>query len=281
MRSQAHYFKGHPIHPILIPFPIAFLSGALLFDLAGLALGEAALHAVAYYLVPVGIAAGLLAAVPGAIDYARTVPPDSSGKRRALRHGLVNASALVLFGVAFWLRATGATAGFPDAAAGPAAAAAAAAPGWLVLALQAAGAGLLVWGGWMGGTLVYRNQIGVDHRYAGAGKWREASVEHRPGEPVRVAKADELDVDQMKLLRVGDQRIVLARTAAGYVAFDDHCTHRGGSLAGGVTGCGVVHCPWHGSQFDVATGAVRAGPAEEGIGTYRVEVAGDDVRLIL
>jgi uncharacterized membrane protein/nitrite reductase/ring-hydroxylating ferredoxin subunit len=267
MRSQAHFLKGHPIHPMLIPFPIAFLPGALLFDLAGLALGAPALFTVAFYLVPAGIASGLLAAVPGAVDYVRTVPPESSGKRRALRHGVVNASALVLFGVAFWLRATAAEPG-PE-------------PGWAVLALQAAGTGLLVWGGWMGATLVYRNQIGVDHRYAGAGKWREASVEHRPGEAVRVAAADELEVDQMKLLRVGELRIVLGRTADGYVAFDDHCTHRGGSLAGGVMGCGIVHCPWHGSQFDVATGAVRAGPAEEAIGTYEVEVVGDEVRLMV
>jgi uncharacterized membrane protein len=34
MRSKASY-KGHPIHPALIPFPFAFLYGAFFFDLAG------------------------------------------------------------------------------------------------------------------------------------------------------------------------------------------------------------------------------------------------------
>jgi nitrite reductase/ring-hydroxylating ferredoxin subunit len=92
--------------------------------------------------------------------------------------------------------------------------------------------------------------------------------------------SDELEIDQMKLLHVDGQRIVLARTEEGYVAFDDHCTHRGASLADGSMICGTVQCPWHGSQFDVRTGSVRAGPAEEGIGTHRVEESGGEVRLV-
>src|SRR5262249_37928684 len=88
-----------------------------------------------------------------------------------------------------------------------------------------------------------------------------------------------LKVNQMKLLRVGGRRVVLARTEQGYTAFDDHCTHRGGSLAGGVMACDTVTCPWHGSQFDVRTGAVKSGPAEEPIGVYSVEQVGDGVRL--
>jgi nitrite reductase/ring-hydroxylating ferredoxin subunit len=134
----------------------------------------------------------------------------------------------------------------------------------------------------MGGTLSFRNQIGVDHRYAGAGKWSEAEISARPGEPVAVARSDELEVDQMKLLRLeGGRRLVLARTETGYVAFDDHCTHKGGSLAGGLMACGTVICPWHGSQFDVNTGAARAGPAEQGIRTYPVEQSDGEVRLVL
>ena len=74
-------------------------------------------------------------------------------------------------------------------------------------------------------------------------------------------------------------QIVLARTDDGWAAFEDRCTHRGGSLAGGQMTCGTVICPWHGSQFDVATGAVSAGPAEESIRTFPVEVEGGEVRL--
>jgi nitrite reductase/ring-hydroxylating ferredoxin subunit len=62
----------------------------------------------------------------------------------------------------------------------------------------------------------------------------------------------------------------MLRTENTHVAFDDHCTHKGGSLAGGTMICGTVQCPWHGSQFDVRTGMVNAGPAMEKINTYKV-----------
>jgi nitrite reductase/ring-hydroxylating ferredoxin subunit len=122
----------------------------------------------------------------------------------------------------------------------------------------------------MGGTLVYRNQIGVDHRYAGAGKWKDTRAAPDTA-PIPVANADALEPNQMQLVRVGERRIVLARTEERYVAFDDRCPHRGGSLAGGILACGTVTCPWHGSQFDVASGDVRSGPAREPIPAYRVE----------
>jgi nitrite reductase/ring-hydroxylating ferredoxin subunit/uncharacterized membrane protein len=263
MRSKASY-KGHPIHPALITFPFAFLYGAFVFDVAGRVAGRASWWTVGAHLAVAGIVMALVAAVPGFIDYVYTVPPRSTGKRRATRHMLVNLSAVALFAVAWWLR------GSADAA-----------PEVTQLVVEATGAALLGAGGWMGGVLVNRNQIGVDHRYAGAGKWREASVDAQPGRPVAAAKSDELQVNQMKLVRAGDRRIVLARTEQGYTAFDDHCTHRGGSLAGGVLICGTVQCPWHGSQFDARTGEVKAGPAEKRIGTYRVDERDGDVWLSL
>ena len=147
--------------------------------------------------------------------------------------------------------------------------------------LEAIGLVLLAIGGYMGGTLVTRNLNSVDHRYAQAGKWREETIEGRKDQAVVVAKPDELQVDQMKLLRVGNQRIVLARTEKGYVAFDDRCTHRGGSLAGGVMVCGTVQCLWHGSQFDVSTGKVKAGPATKKISVYQITEEEGVVKLVL
>jgi nitrite reductase/ring-hydroxylating ferredoxin subunit len=43
--------------------------------------------------------------------------------------------------------------------------------------------------------------------------------------------------------------------------------------------CGVVQCPWHGSQFDVRSGQVKAGPAKKAIVTYPVTVEGGDVMI--
>jgi nitrite reductase/ring-hydroxylating ferredoxin subunit/uncharacterized membrane protein len=259
MRSAASV-KGHPIHAMLIPFPIAFLVGAFLFDAGALIWGAPAFVTTAGYLAVAGIAMAVVAAIPGAIDYFRTVPPDSSAKQRATRHALANLGALALFALGLMLR--GGLDAMPTAPS---------------LAVWLVGLALLSMGGWMGGTLVYRNQIGVDHRYAGAGKWSETRVEGNG--VLTVARDDELEVDQMKLVHVDGERIVLARTEEGYVAFEDRCPHRGASLAGGTMICGTVQCPWHGSQFQVTDGAVQAGPAESGIRTYAVRVSEGEVRL--
>jgi nitrite reductase/ring-hydroxylating ferredoxin subunit len=167
---------------------------------------------------------------------------------------MANLSAVALFGAA--------RIGRRDSSRGPSA--------WRLLA-ELAGAGLLGAGGWLGGTLVTRNQISVDHRYANAGKWRVERLpeERLQGRRLEVSVSD-LEPDQMKLVLVGDRRIVVARTGDGCVAFDDRCTHKGGPLSDGALACGIVQCPWHGSQFDVQTGEVRRGPALAPIDTYEV-----------
>src|SRR5688572_6495780 len=261
MRSRAS-IKGHPIHPALIPFPFAFLVGAVAFDATGALVDRPAFWTTGAYLALGGIGAALVAAIPGFVDYFLTVPPKSSAKRRATKHMLLNLSAVGLFAAAWALRGS-----------------AESRPELLQLLLEAAGAGLLTVGSWMGGTLTFRNQIGVDHRYARAGKWSEEHVTADAEGSAILARSGELEIDQMKLVHVNGRRIVLARTADGYVAFDDRCTHKGGSLAGGSMMCGRVQCPWHGSQFDVASGAVKAGPAEKAIEAFRVEKRGDRLQI--
>lgn len=263
MRSKAS-IDGHPIHPMLIVFPFGFLMGGFFFDLVGRVAQHPSLWSVGFYLTIAGVATALLAAIPGFIDYIFTVPPQSSGKARATKHMLIQLTMVALFLVAWLLRDSAATA-----------------PGTVTLGLEGIGSLLLGIGGWLGGTLAYRNAIGVDHRYAEAGVWKEASYSEITDGPIVVGRSDELKVNQMKLLHVGKQRIVLGRTEDGYVAFDDSCTHRGGSLAGGVMLCGTVHCPWHGSQFDTHTGKATAGPAKKAIKTYQVDKNGNEVRLTL
>jgi nitrite reductase/ring-hydroxylating ferredoxin subunit len=53
------------------------------------------------------------------------------------------------------------------------------------------------------------------------------------------------------------------------------CTHKGGPLNEGTLDGSTVTCPWHGSQFDVCTGAVLRGPAREPVKSYRVTLEGD------
>lgn len=253
MKSRAN-FKDHPIHPILVNFPIAFFTGTWLFDVIGLFTADNIVMIPAYYLNIGGIGFALLAAVAGLIDYTHTVPPNSSAKKRAAKHGLLNVSVVALFGIALYLRLS------PDLEINN---------DFFILFIETIAVVILSIAGWLGGTLVYRNQIGVDIRYAHAGRWREEYAHERNG-LVEVHDVYAMKSNQMRLLHVSGRRIVLARTEDKFVAFDDHCTHRGGSLAGGSMACNIVQCPWHGSQFDVITGEAKAGPAKHAISTYPV-----------
>lgn len=248
MKSRAS-IKGHPIHPILVSFPVAFFTGTLVFDILG-HFSANGFSQTALYLEIAGLASAVIAAVPGLIDFLFTVPAKSSAKKRAAMHGLTNVAALILFAAALVYRLSAGTPAFI-----------------LLLIPEAAGLALLTVAGWMGGTLVYRNQIGVNPRYAGAGKWKEEYVRTADGE-FTIDNIGELKLNQMRLIHVEGKRIVIAHTENGYKAFSDHCTHRGGSLAGGAIICGTVQCPWHGSQFDVSSGAVKAGPADQAIEVY-------------
>jgi nitrite reductase/ring-hydroxylating ferredoxin subunit/uncharacterized membrane protein len=244
---------------MLVSFPFAYLFGSACLDAGARVMRKGTLSHTAGHMRAMGLGAAALAAVPGIIDYFGAVPPRSSARDRATRHALANISALTLFGAAHAAQRRN---GAP--------------PRWAVAA-GTAGAGLLAFAGWLGGTLVYRNQIGVDHRYADAGKWQSATLPPPPqgGGWVDAGPVDALGVDQMKLLEIGERRVVLARTDAGLSAFSDRCTHKGGPLSDGALVCGVVQCPWHGSQFNVRSGAVTRGPAGEAIEVFQVrEVSG-------
>ena len=261
MKSKAH-FKGHPLHPILVSFPIAFFIGTLILDVLGLVYSRDDFYTTAMYLEIAGIGFALFAAVPGIIDYLFVIPPNSSAKKRGATHGLINITMVIIFSVALMLRKKEEVSFM------------------IIIGLEIAGIILLSIAGWLGGTLVFRNQIGVDIRYAHAGKWKEEYIDNADGE-INVASIDELKVNQMKLIHVRGKRIVVCRTEKGYAAFDDYCTHRGGSLAGGTMICGTVQCPWHGSQFDVLSGIVMAGPANKCISVYPVKETDKMVYLIL
>lgn len=257
MKSRAH-FKGHPIHPILVAFPIAFFIGTFLSDLIFVFTDRDFFSQMAEYLEAGGILFTVIAAIPGIIDYFAVVPPESSAMKRATTHGILNLTLLVVFTLALVMRQNSEINFI------------------IILLMELSGVIILTVSGWLGGTLVYRNQIGVDHRYADAGKWKEETIkaDDRAGLKIEIKEIGELGVNQIMLLHVNGRRIAVGRTESEYVAFDDHCTHKGGALADGAMICGTVQCPWHGSQFNVRTGSVIAGPAKEPIKTYRIEASG-------
>jgi nitrite reductase/ring-hydroxylating ferredoxin subunit len=65
------------------------------------------------------------------------------------------------------------------------------------------------------------------------------------------------------------------KVAGHFCATQAKCTHKQGPLNEGKLDGSTVTCPWHGSQFDVCTGAVLQGPAVDPLKTYRVIVEGE------
>src|SRR5690348_15905332 len=96
MRARAQ-LRSHPLHPMLVAFPIGLWSGSFAFDVAALALGYPSLAAAGFYAVIGGCAGAVLAAIAGATDLFGVVPSRSSAKQRGYIHALLNVAALVLF----------------------------------------------------------------------------------------------------------------------------------------------------------------------------------------
>ena len=137
-------FLGHPVHPILIVFPLGLLIMALIFDVIYFATGEAAFATAAYWDIAAGIIGGLLAAVFGLIDWLN-VPNGTRAKSVGMWHGLGNVVVVVLFALSWWLR-SGEAGHAPSTTA-------------FILALVGIGIGGVA--GWLGGELVDRLGVGV------------------------------------------------------------------------------------------------------------------------
>ncbi|GAA4402404.1 hypothetical protein GCM10023168_12920 [Fodinibacter luteus] len=71
--------------------------------------------------------------------------------------------------------------------------------------------------------------------------------------------------------------VVTQPTAGDYKAFSAVCPHQGCTV--GSVADGVISCPCHGSQFDIATGAVTQGPATRGLEVKGVSVGADGITL--
>ncbi len=94
---------------------------------------------------------------------------------------------------------------------------------------------------------------------------------------VEIATVGELSDGELKPVEVGDRTIVLLNVSGDLFAIDDECTHQGCSLSDGDLDGDQLSCVCHGSVFNVRTGEVVEGPAEEPVPTYPVHIEGDTV----
>ena len=143
---------NHPIHPMLVAFPIGFFGAVLVSDVISIWAGRLFWPVMSTYLIAFGVIAALVAAVFGFIDYF-TAPMPAAVKRTATTHMVLNLAVVVLYAAAFFVRnANGSSA--------------------LGYVLTYIGLAVLVTSGWYGGHLVYAGRVGVQDE-------RDVSVEGR------------------------------------------------------------------------------------------------------
>lgn len=145
MRTPASIGK-HPIHPMLIVFPIGLWIFSLACDLIYLAGAPGAWNTVAFYSMIGGFIGALLAAVPGFIDFFRYEGGAPPVKKIATIHMAINLTVVVLYAINIWLRA-----GNPASMSIP-------------ILLSIIGVALLFVSGWLGGQMVHVYGVGVEGR---------------------------------------------------------------------------------------------------------------------
>lgn len=137
---------GHPIHPMLIPFPLAMLALLPVTDIVYASTEHWFWASVSYYLLWAGLISAGLAGIFGLVDFIGV--PRVRSVRAGWAHMLLNVAIVALSFVNLLLR-------WGDTADGIL-------PSGLILSLVAAG--LLLVSGWYGGELVYRHKVGLSDR---------------------------------------------------------------------------------------------------------------------
>ena len=216
---------GHPLHPVLTDVPLGAWTVATVLDLAGGDNGHE--NRAADAAIGIGLAGAVGAAVTGLTDWQHTAAEE---RRVGVVHGLLNISATALYATSLAFRLRGArAAGRTFAGLG------------FTVALGAA---------YLGGHLVYRKRIGVDH--APRADW---------GDFVTALPEAELKESVPQRVDVRGVPVVLIRRAGRIHALADSCAHLGGPLSEGRIDDVAIRCPWHGSRFALDDGAVLEGPS--------------------
>jgi uncharacterized membrane protein len=144
MRTRLKLF-GHPIHPMLVVFPVGMFITSVIFDILFLTTRNLEFCAAAFYMIVAGILGGLVAAIFGVIDWF-SLPFNSRAWNIGIWHGIGNIFITMLF-VLNWLQRRASPEFVPNSS---------------MLFLSFLGVVLLLITAWMGGELIYRLGVTVD-----------------------------------------------------------------------------------------------------------------------
>ena len=139
---------GHPIHPMIIPFPIALWVFSLVADVIYLWRGNPVWKDwIAFYALLGGIIGAAVAAVPGLIDWLSLT--DKAVVKIANWHARLNVIALLVFAGSFYLRTTSGASLVGNSYTIP-------------VALSVLGVVLISISGWLGGEMVFKHGVAVN-----------------------------------------------------------------------------------------------------------------------
>lgn len=98
---------------------------------------------------------------------------------------------------------------------------------------------------------------------------------------IKVASRKAVADKKSLCVEASGKKLALFNLDGAFYAMDNACPHKGGPMCEGDVTDGVVICPWHSSEFEIAGGALKKGPATTDIKTYPVSVSGDDILVDL
>lgn len=239
-------WSGHPVHAMLTDVPIGAWTAGCVLDLLDALRLNRTLRPAADLAHTIGLIGALGAAVFGIADWSYTM---DRPKRVGFVHGSANVLITGIFGGSLLARAKGKRV--------------------TGVLLSSVGWELLLGSAWLGGELVYRFGIGVDHTTFQAG----------PTGWVDVLGEAELAEGQLRRVEAQGVPILLVRHQGQIAAMGDTCTHLGCSLADGQRQGEMIVCPCHGSGFRVTDGEVLQGPASIAQPMFQFRVQGGRIEV--
>ena len=93
-------------------------------------------------------------------------------------------------------------------------------------------------------------------------------------------RLNEIEEGSMKAVDLGGEEVVVAKIGGECFAFGGLCSHEGAPMVEGTLDGAKVTCPWHFTEFDVKTGAVVDGVADDPLPVYEVVRDGDEIRIL-
>jgi nitrite reductase/ring-hydroxylating ferredoxin subunit/uncharacterized membrane protein len=245
-------WMGHPLHVVLTDVPIGSWTAAAILDLLEESTGSRSVGRAADAAITVGLVGASAAAVTGLADWSKI--GGGRPRRIGLVHGLLNATATVCYLTSLCCRLGRARRAGRKLAC----------LGYMISSVAA----------YLGGHLVYKEKLGVDH----------TADFSPPGDFVPVLADSELRDAQLRRVEVNGMPVLLVRKGAHIYAIAERCSHLGGPLSEGKLEGHAVRCPWHGSCFSLDDGRVLEGPSvhaqpvlEVRVRDGQIEVRGVDV----